>query len=157
MVLGKGNQALAFLLSRPKLQGFACLGRVVGPAGSLQVGKWIAGILKLRAKTLREGIGALLEDPNFQNLAGEFYAHPLVTGLTQKGKNSLPSYISAGVFVDALLDIVSPKDAEPKPPVEVYRSVVEQITNLSQTNSAFGRTLVSLISSAGITRHSRVW
>ena len=58
--------------------------------------EWIAGMLKLRAKTLREGIGALLEDHNFQNLAKDFYQHPLVTGLTQQGKNSLPSYISSG-------------------------------------------------------------
>lgn len=76
--------------------------------------EWMAGILALRAKTLREGIANLLDDPTSQALAGEFYRHPLVQGLSRKrgeGSRNLPSYIPADVFVRVLLDLTARSEA----------------------------------------------
>ena len=52
----------------------------------------IARILALRASTLQSGIGQLLGDPEFQTIAQEVYAHPLIKGHEKKHR---PSYVQA--------------------------------------------------------------
>lgn len=63
----------------------------------------IAGVVNSRGKTLEKGILSLLHDPT---LKAEFYAHPLIQGITSEG-NRLPSYISSNKFALALMDILT--------------------------------------------------
>lgn len=62
-----------------------------------------ARALKLRSDTLKEGIGGLLEDKDFNTVADALYNHPLIKSLEKEGR---PSYIRARTFASALLDTV---------------------------------------------------
>ena len=64
-----------------------------------------SGVLSLRAKTLKKGVGQLLDDPKLQGLAKSLYEHPLVKGTT-RGRHG-PSYIAKGTFALALVDVVA--------------------------------------------------
>ena len=68
----------------------------------------ISSITKWRAKTLRKGVGELLNDPQLQGLAGELYAHaainPLGPGVAAPIKNE-PAYIDRQLFANALMDL----------------------------------------------------
>lgn len=111
------------------------------------INEWIAGILKLRAKTLREGIVNLLDDPD---LVASFYNHPLIRGLSRS--DGLPSYIPARTFARVLTDLL-PSAAEsgsPRSRVEVYKTLREVLTDPSFADSSFGRTLRILLDEGGI-------
>lgn len=114
--------------------------------------EWIAGILKLRAKTLQEGIANLLEDPEVKGLAKQFFAHPLVKGLTRQGKNSFPSYIPASTFTAALLDIILPPDpnAGPLDLLQIYQRIRIKLAEFSNSNSELAKTMLILLDQAGI-------
>jgi len=71
----------------------------------------ISGLLAQRARTLEEGIRALLNDPQGAGLAAEFFAHPLVKSLMKPGSHHPPSYIPSHVFATALLDVVVPNSS----------------------------------------------
>jgi hypothetical protein len=68
----------------------------------------ISSALKWRAKTLRDGIGQLLNDPDLRGLAGQLYAHAAINprgpGDTQPEKNR-PTYIDPQLFANAMMDI----------------------------------------------------
>jgi hypothetical protein len=68
----------------------------------------INSLLKLRSKGLVSGVKALVNDPNFDGLAQQLFAHAAVNprgpGPSDPLKNS-PSYIDATQFARALLDI----------------------------------------------------
>lgn len=65
----------------------------------------IAGILKLRAKTLTQGIGNLLRDSDIQK---KLFQHPLIKSLSVgEGK---PSYIPSRTFALALANTLSGKE-----------------------------------------------
>jgi len=68
----------------------------------------ISSITKWRAKTLRDGIGQLLNDPQLRGLAGELYAHgainPRGPGNTDPEKNR-PAYIDRQLFAHAIMDL----------------------------------------------------
>jgi hypothetical protein len=68
----------------------------------------ISSVVGWRAKTLLDGIQQLLNDPNFNGLAREVYAHgainPLGPGGTDPKKNR-PAYIDRGLFAHAMMDI----------------------------------------------------
>jgi hypothetical protein len=85
-------------------------------------------MLKMRARSLEEGIRNLLNDPGGKGLTQSFYAHPLIRSLT-KGKEK-PSYISSRVFALTLMDIIAPRDPE-KGSVTVgqFRKSVDKIEN----------------------------
>ena len=74
------------------------------------VNEWIAAALKLRARTLREGIAHLLDGTAgpAAPLSKEFYAHPLIAALSQRGRP--PSYIPPATF-SSLLKILSRSSA----------------------------------------------
>lgn len=59
-----------------------------------------------RSKTLKTGIGKLLGDPAFTGLAGQVYAHPLVSSL-----GPTPSYLKNTRFADALMESLSTAQA----------------------------------------------
>jgi hypothetical protein len=61
----------------------------------------LAWMLRLRAKSLRQGIETMLEDDALKELTGRMYLHPLIRAIAHKGA---PSYIPSTSFVLALLD-----------------------------------------------------
>jgi hypothetical protein len=80
----------------------------------------IASFLALRAKTLRTGIGRLLNDSNFTGLAKQLYDHAAVnpqgsgSGTTSSTfQKTDPAYIDRQLFGQAMLDIlkISPEVA----------------------------------------------
>jgi hypothetical protein len=80
----------------------------------------IASFLALRAKTLRIGIGQLLNDANFTGLAKQLYDHAVVnprgsgSGTTSSTfQKTDPAYIDRQLFGQAMLDIlkISPEIA----------------------------------------------
>lgn len=92
------------------------------------INELISGILRLRSRTLEEGIRALLHDPTGEGVAKDFYSHPLISALG-KG-NRKPSYIPARTFALALMDIVSPSDpAAGSRTVSSIRSSIGKIPN----------------------------
>lgn len=67
------------------------------------VKEYIAAKLNLRARTLEQAIGRMLDDAQQSGtgkLKEEFYSHPLIQGLAQEGKT--PSYIPAQYFSTVL-------------------------------------------------------
>jgi hypothetical protein len=69
------------------------------------VNELLAQVLRLRAKTLAEGIGNILNDPQAQGLAKFFYEHPLIRAFYRKGDR--PSYIPSQAFAITMIDIVT--------------------------------------------------
>lgn len=65
------------------------------------VTEWIAQATRLRARTLKAGIEALLADSKFRRVTEELYKHPLIAGLTQGERD--PSYVSGPLFAKAFL------------------------------------------------------
>jgi len=63
----------------------------------------IARIFKMRASTLKSGIGELLADPGFQRIAQHVYSHPLIKAHEKKHR---PSYVHARTFAAALTDTI---------------------------------------------------
>ena len=77
--------------------------------------EWIAGVLKLRAKTLRAGIDNLIDDAA---LVRNVMTHPLIKGLSKKKKNQAaedaedvtpPSYISSATLSAVLMKQLDPR------------------------------------------------
>ncbi len=77
---------------------------------SSAVTEFLAGIMKMRAKNLEEGIRSILNDPDGKGLTKQFYQHPFIQGIT-KGKRE-PSYIPSRVFALTLLDVLAPADMQ---------------------------------------------
>ena len=65
----------------------------------------VAGVFNLRSKTLREAITNLLGGGRDPDIAGKFFAHPLIHGMSKSGKP--PSYIRPEVFARVVLDLIS--------------------------------------------------
>jgi len=116
--------------------------------------EWIASVLQLRSKTLREGIQNLLHDPNAENLAQDFFEHPLVRGLYLHSKERFPSYIPSRTFARTLIDLVVPADLEsgPRDWVVTYEKIMGKLSELDE-QEGLGRTLRILISEAGVDIH----
>jgi hypothetical protein len=76
----------------------------------------INSALDVRAKNLRTGIMALVNDPNFTGLAKDLYQHALISplgpGSADPTKNA-PAYIDKVQFADAMLDITGLSAATP--------------------------------------------
>jgi len=81
------------------------------------VNEWIAGIMNTRSTTLSMAIKQLLDgqkgDPASQDLnwfLKQFYAHPLITGMSQPGKDGAhPAYLPSRAFATAVMDIATPQ------------------------------------------------
>ena len=103
----------------------------------------ITSIIGWRANTLKNGIKALLNDPGFNGLARDLYAHASVnprgpgttaaetqaalgTGLLGFWTNKKPSYIDGEQFANALMDITGMSSAiannPPSPPAVVSQT-----------------------------------
>jgi len=72
----------------------------------------VASMLKLRARSLLDGVKALLNDPAFTGLARDVYQHALVnprsngTGASAAATATVPSYIEPRAFAIALIDSI---------------------------------------------------
>jgi len=111
----------------------------------------IAKALKLRAKTLEQGMKAILDDPSGSHLALKIFQHPLVKGLGRSGWNPEealrkkglkkllswnvgPSYIPARTFALAIFDI-NIKDTNADAQVaEQVQSVVQPFLTATKQN-----------------------
>ncbi len=69
------------------------------------VNELLAQALRLRAKTLAEGIGNILNDPKTKGLAKFFYEHPLIQAFYRKGDR--PSYIPSQAFAITVIDLIT--------------------------------------------------
>ncbi len=83
----------------------------------------------LRAKTLADGVGVLLHDPDLEklgtNLGPKVLGHPLIKSLCP----GAPSYLPAGTFVLALLDSLR---GDGKPPVNTLAGIREALAALPE-------------------------
>ncbi len=72
---------------------------------TMQVGEWIASLLKWRAGDLEKTIQGMLNDDNLTRL---FYDHPLIRSLSDgpSAKESRPSYLPANKFSTVLLNVI---------------------------------------------------
>jgi hypothetical protein len=80
------------------------------------VGEWIAGLLNLRAKTLRKGLDGMLGD---DGVVDRVISHPLVRTDLQPDRSRDPSYIAPQNFALALLDVLEDPARDERPEVEV--------------------------------------
>ena len=113
------------------------------------VKEYIAGLLNLRANTLHDGVCALLHDPDAAALAAKVRDHPLVSGITRRGKMATrgkdwPSYIPSRVFAAALLDVVAP--ADPTKPPKTFDEVRAAVARLPSPD--LQRSLINLLDQA---------
>jgi hypothetical protein len=69
----------------------------------------IAGIFKVRANMLEQGITALVDNPSIIYKTSVFGALSAASGSTNRGKDKVrkPSYVSARAFADAVVESVS--------------------------------------------------
>ncbi|MGA2370402.1 MAG: hypothetical protein ACLPPV_15920 [Candidatus Korobacteraceae bacterium] len=95
--------------------------------------EWIAGIFKTRSTTLKRAIVQLLDQqpetkdsPDRNWFLQQFYAHPLIAGMSGPKKNELPAYLSARTFATAVMDIATPR----KPGVITFADLETGINNL---------------------------
>ncbi len=118
------------------------------------VNEWIAGLLGLRPQFLRKGVENLLADPVLKGLADQFFAHPLIKGLSQNGKQGPPSYIPAHTFARVLIDLLpTPPVADPLQPrslLDIYHTARTTLAGLAGSDSELAKTLLRLLDEAGI-------
>jgi hypothetical protein len=69
----------------------------------------LASMLRLRARTLLEGVKSMLGDPNFNALARKLYSHALVSPRAGNGK---PSFIEPRNFAIALIESLQSMPAD---------------------------------------------
>ena len=74
----------------------------------------IGSCTKLRAQTLLSGVQSLLNDPNFNALASELYAHAAINPRgpgADAPKTNIPTYIDKHQFAAAIMDITGMSNA----------------------------------------------
>lgn len=81
--------------------------------------EWVAQFTALRSKTLRSGIGILLNDPDTVGIVHDLFHHGLIKGISANGSG--PSYIPGSTFASVLLDLLAPN--QPGDPPNVFASV----------------------------------
>src|SRR5262245_53864071 len=94
---------------------------------STTVNEWVAGVLKLRARTLEIGIRQLLGPAS-----ETFYRHPLICGLSAPGKR--PSYIPAHLFSSAVIHMLD--EAGGQTPSAATANVEKAIAAIGRTPPA---------------------
>jgi len=116
----------------------------------------IAGFFSLRGRTLEQGIRGMLNDPAGERLAGQVYAHPLVTSLTKPTtldrllrRKPRPPYIPASVFASALMDSLVDTVAPDSPDRQKLMAELGNVAiSLPPEYDDLKRSLVTLIDSA---------
>jgi len=97
------------------------------------VNEWIAGIFRTRETTLKGAIVQLLnQQPETQDsrildwFVQQFYAHPIITGMSGPRKTELPAYLSARTFSTVVMDIA----IQQKPGIITFTDIEAGINNL---------------------------
>jgi hypothetical protein len=127
---------------------------------SSAVNEALAGLLSRRAKTLREGIKHILDDPVLVGLADRLYReHSIRSAADDPAQGSrpistkhAPSYIAATDFARALLDILPIADggSGAQTPAETYVLIRDELASPKYKQSALARMLVSIFQDAGL-------
>ncbi|HVO15833.1 MAG TPA: hypothetical protein VMV26_11495, partial [Alphaproteobacteria bacterium] len=86
------------------------------------VNEFIAGVFKLRAAKLRDGIKQLIDD---SQVLASFDDHGLIAGTRAALKGRDPSYLSGRTFAAALLDSLDPN--KPLPSLDDVRKAVDRL------------------------------
>jgi hypothetical protein len=68
------------------------------------INEWVANIMSLRSKNLKENVARLLSDPKMEGLSTKVLAHPLIKNATKSKVG--PAYISSNTFAKVLIDIL---------------------------------------------------
>ena len=68
------------------------------------INEWVANVMSLRSKNLKENIAKLLSDPKMEGVSTKVLAHPLIKNATESKVG--PSYISSNTFAKVLIDIL---------------------------------------------------
>ncbi len=112
---------------------------------AMQVQEWVSTAQAWRAKYLDKAIRNLLGS---DQLANEFYNHPLIQSLSEPGKNpgefKKPSYIPASKFSAVLMDIFTNygKDSsQATPGTMTVEQMAAGIQNVKQTNPRMSKIL----------------
>lgn len=79
--------------------------------------EWLAQVLRLRARVLRDSIPKLLGSPAEGGVAQEIHQHPLIQGIELRPP--YPTYISPKQFTLALIDVAVDVRAAGSPPIAV--------------------------------------
>jgi hypothetical protein len=110
--------------------------------------EWIAAIFALRAKTLYEGITAMLGSDH--NLRDQILGHPLIDGLSHKTfwnvlfrRPARPSYISAEIFAKAFVAEANLTNATV--PSTAPGAATPQVPNLARNNQPLQQNTRQLI------------
>ncbi len=96
---------------------------------TMQVGEWIANLLKWRSTDLEKTVQRMLGDPNLTRL---FYDHPLIRSLSadQAASEARPSYIPANQFSTALLNIIENAGSESSLLLQGLYSLLPQVQTI---------------------------
>lgn len=110
------------------------------------INEMISRVLSMRSKTLRKGIGDLLADPNWTELADEVCKHPLIQNCGAahkkkkdadgKPKRKFPSYIPSATFAQVLIDVIDP-DAKTKG--DAKKAIASLKAKLDQKSTETGK------------------
>lgn len=116
----------------------------------------------LRATTLKAGVQALLNDPNFTDLAKKIYQHAAVNPLSPGGASipggngenkNLPSYIDKLQFAGALLDItglsaesaIGAAQAPGPQAVAAFKARIDQLKSSGQIDGQIAQLLDGIV------------
>lgn len=110
--------------------------------------EWISQYLSMRAKNLEAGLLNLLRSESGNQLVAEIYAHPLISGISDKRtpKEEKPSYIPAQYFALALMDVMSGSTGKPPTNNTGLRNALEA-GPFAKTDAA--KTVMLLLNEAG--------
>lgn len=111
--------------------------------GVMYIQEWIASRRNWRAKMLETTIGNILTDPALLN---QFYNHPIIQSLhTGTNRGSIPSYIPASQFTQALLDIVSTAGTEASLLQQQLYRIQDEITGRTRAKKKHAQERLGLI------------
>lgn len=91
--------------------------------------EWTNSRKKTRGKLLRQAIFQMLDDPLNLNYGYLLINHPLVSSMKDKTENRPFQYLDAGIFADALIDIIGEQADLGIPLNESEKSTVEESQN----------------------------
>jgi hypothetical protein len=102
---------------------------LVMSVAAMTIQEWLSNALKWRPKALHGAIQQMIAS---NNLAMQLYQHPLITGLSatpQKAgkKMRLPSYMPAGKFSLALIDLITKAGLDASPIVQASPAVNDKL------------------------------
>lgn len=119
---------------------------------TMNIQEWVASRFKWRARMLEKTLGKMLTN---NVLLDQFYNHPIIRGLfTGKDNKNKPSYIPAGQFSQAILDILATTGTEASILQQQLYQLYAGVQKLSRKKRKAARQRISLL--LGMTRKALV-